>query len=694
MKWILKTLLLLPLTSVFAQWQQTNGPGGGPVWAIYSNASVMIAGSEGGSILRSVNNGAAWQNYGLLGQNLPIADFCEKGTDLFAANAEDGVFRSPDNGVTWTNIGLPKKGIRTLAANSTAIFAGSDSAGVFISTNNGVSWQAVNNGLTDLFIHSLVCSGSDIFVGTQTGIFRSSNNGQSWATINTGLSGQSFDALAVFGTDMFAGSANGGGISHSTNNGISWAPVNTGLSNGFGSNKLAARAFAKIGNIIFMVCAGGVFSTSDNGSNWTAVNNGLNFGSSSKQVYDLTVNGTDLFVTTQRGISMSSNSGSSWVEMNTGLSTQNVKSFAVHNNMLFAGTHLPNVFATSDQGLNWTGYSPTFNSLQTYLSTNVINALLTKGNLLFAGIGNTGIYKSTDQGMTWSTANNGLNFHDVRSLGLKDSILFAGTCNGGVFRSLDNGNSWTAVNNGLPANLLCVYAFATDGNYLYIGVGKSNMNARVYRTSNNGGSWVSVSNGLDPQFDFKTLAVLGNTLFAGSHAGVFSSVNSGNSWTQMNSGIHVNHLTVYDTSIYAATQLGGVFTSHDAGLNWQAINNGLKHMTVNTLITAKNKLYAGTNGGSVYSWDLNPLSAGIHQQAHHSSFISLYPNPANNKVSIQGIKESCLLKLYNNMGQLMIETRIENDSTLSLEELNPGCYTLMIEKSNQLISYQRLMIHR
>jgi hypothetical protein len=56
--------------------------------------------------------------------------------------------------------------------NGTNLFAGTAGGGVFLSTNNGQSWTAINNGLTDLSIYSLVVSGNRIFAGTvRTSLF-------------------------------------------------------------------------------------------------------------------------------------------------------------------------------------------------------------------------------------------------------------------------------------------------------------------------------------------------------------------------------------------------------------------------------------------------------------------------------------------------------------------------------------------
>ena len=59
-------------------------------------------------------------------------------TNIFAGTYGGGVFLSTDNGASWTavNNGLTNPDINTLAINGTNIFAGTNE-GVFLSTNNG-----------------------------------------------------------------------------------------------------------------------------------------------------------------------------------------------------------------------------------------------------------------------------------------------------------------------------------------------------------------------------------------------------------------------------------------------------------------------------------------------------------------------------------------------------------------------------
>ena len=74
-----------------------------------------------------------------------------------------------------------------MGVSGTNLFAGTYRGGVFLSTNNGTNWFAVNTGLTDVNVFSLIVSGTSIFAGTPSGVFRSTNNGTNWIDVTNGL---------------------------------------------------------------------------------------------------------------------------------------------------------------------------------------------------------------------------------------------------------------------------------------------------------------------------------------------------------------------------------------------------------------------------------------------------------------------------------------------------------------------------
>lgn len=309
MKIILLFLFFLP-SSIFSQqnfWEQTNGPGGGPIDALEVNSN---------------NN-------------------------VFAGTWYMGIFRSTDDGGNWlqVNNGLTDKYVWSLAINSNDdIFAGTgNGGGIFRSTDNGENWNQVNNGLTNTYVHCLaINSNGDIFAGTNWGgVFRSTNNGENWTEVNNGLTSTVVKSIVITSNDyIFVGTSYGGGVFRSTDNGANWTQINNGLGNVIEINALAINS----SNRIFAGSwsdqsnnGGGVYYSTDDGENWHDINNGL----TDKHITSLSINSIgDIFAgTNSRGVYRSTDNGANWSEINSGLTILVTHSLAINsNNRIFVGT--------------------------------------------------------------------------------------------------------------------------------------------------------------------------------------------------------------------------------------------------------------------------------------------------------------------------------------------------------------------
>jgi hypothetical protein len=128
-------------------------------------------------------------------------------TTLFAGTWGGGVFQSSDNGTTWQAVssGLTDLFVWSLAVSGSTVFAGTSSE-LFRSIDNGTTWQAVSSsGLTNIFISSFAICDTTLFVGTYGGgVFRSSDNGTTWQTTGSGLKG-SVRSLIISDKTLFAG---------------------------------------------------------------------------------------------------------------------------------------------------------------------------------------------------------------------------------------------------------------------------------------------------------------------------------------------------------------------------------------------------------------------------------------------------------------------------------------------------------
>ena len=576
-------------------WQQTNGPNGGSVQAFAINSSGDIfAGTFGGGVFRSADNGATWTatNSGLTDPFILALAINQNG-NIFAGTDGGGILRSVDNGSTWSqaSTGLANLVVQAFAINASGhLFAGT-AGGAFRSTNNGGSWTEINNGLANKNVRALVINSSGhIFAGTVGGVFRSTNNGDNWTQVNNGLSNTDAYALAINASgQIFAGT--NGGVFRSPNNGDNWTPKNIGLTN----NNIRSIAINASGHIFVGTEGGGIFRSLDNGENWASVNAGL----TNKDVRALAINSNGhIFAGTFNGGSFRSlDNGANWSNVNTGLGSTRVLSFAINSNgHIFAGT-FSGIFRSTDNGSNWT-------PMNAGLTNSEVRALaINSTGQIFAGTNGGGVFRSPDNGANWTAANSGLTNRGVLAFAINSSgQIFAGT-SGGVFRSNDNGGNWTAANNGLTNATVLSFAINASG-HLFAGT-----NGGVFRSTDNGDTWTAINNGLT-NLVVQALAINANGhIFAGTNGGgVFRSLNNGANWVQANDGLTNKAIAALAINCKGEILAGnypaggsGVFRSMDNADSWTLINTGLTNTYVRALaVDSSGFVYAGTSGAGVF----------------------------------------------------------------------------------------------
>src|ERR1035438_3609817 len=143
---ILLRFIIISNCVLQAQWIPTSRLNGVSVFCMVLNDVNLFAGTEGGGVYLSTNNGTDWTqvNNGLTGF-LTIKALAVCGTDIFAGMEVGGVFRSTNNGTTWIQAGLTGIAVYSFAVIGTNIYAGtSDSERI----NGNTSKTCLNPGRT------------------------------------------------------------------------------------------------------------------------------------------------------------------------------------------------------------------------------------------------------------------------------------------------------------------------------------------------------------------------------------------------------------------------------------------------------------------------------------------------------------------------------------------------------------------
>jgi len=309
----------------------------------------IYAGSGGGGIYRSDNNGESWTPIiNGLSSSTAVYAIVNSGNIIYIATS-DGVFSSDDEGASWQEI-HPENDLRfvnTLVVMENMIIVGSNYLKPYVSVHDGTnwsSWVASGTGLpASPDFNALVVHNESVYAGTEHGLYRYDSDANNWTLIQTDqLDGLPISSLHSSGTTLLAGTSDG--VYLSTDNGNSWSTRKTGLS------CTQVSRFVPLGNQLLAQTNNGLFALPGNALKWSQVNK--------QPIGNLTRLNDKLFSSGMSGIQVSEDGGLTWTQANSGLPPNAIVGAMVsHGSMLFVGLTVNystfDVYASSDQGASW-----------------------------------------------------------------------------------------------------------------------------------------------------------------------------------------------------------------------------------------------------------------------------------------------------------------------------------------------------
>lgn len=167
--------------------------------------------------------------------------------------------------------------------------------------------------------------------------------------------------------------------------------------------------------------------------------------------------------------------------------------------------------------------------------------------------------------------------------------IYVGSGNyGGIYVSTDNGSNWTAIGPSGPNGTL-------DGNYIRaIAIINNTIIAGssfgICTSTNNGINWTHNSSLTQSVY---TLVILGSNIFAGTYNGLYFSTDNGDNWTQTSIGsLWVESLANKNGKLIAGTSKG-MFSSTDNGSTWYS--TGFEHFAIISITISGNNIYIAAN---------------------------------------------------------------------------------------------------
>jgi hypothetical protein len=203
-----------------------------------------------------------------------------------------------------------------------------------------------------------------------------------------------------------------------------------------------------------------------------------------------------------------------------------------------------------------------------------------------------------------------------------------------------------------------------------------------------------LDSGISATADIEQIVSSGNYIYIHS-GGVDFSINNGISWNGASTSPNVYCIGISGNDAYHGTFYHGVSTAPlGQQFPYAVINNGLTNPDVVCLASIGNLVFAGTYGGAVYV--TQALSASL-EDGNISSELKLYPNPAEEEISIQWPNhnfEFYQIQITNMLGQSISVDQINKDPYLHLYigNLSPGIYFISIRDKDEIVTRKFLKL--
>ncbi len=353
------------------------------------------------------------------------------------------------------------------------------------------------------------------------------------------------------------------------------------------------------------------------------------------------------------------------------------------------------LFNSSDNGVTWTDVTSSFPG-----NSDLVEIQFTNSGNIFVRQNSYGVIRSLDGGTTWEldTVGVGSNYstHVLYYDGTADRVFLGiGYPKYKLYYQAPGDAGWTAVT-AIPStmNSFTPVQMTRKGSKLFL----VDIYRRVLESSDNGITWTQkTGTGLvdaQSQVGPARFLSIGNDLYYGI-SGVWKSTNDGDSWTRIDQGFASadTRCLYYDgTTLYASVYSGRkTYKSTDNGTTWTEFG-GTGSWFFKAMAMHNNSLY-----GVIHSKDslyvLGSGSTGLLALAQDPEF-DIFPNPANESVSISDIPVNATIKVLDITGKEVYRMLSEREQeTINTTSFTNGIYFIQIEAINRT-STRKLVISK
>lgn len=646
-------------------WEQTNGPGGGPISVIEmdpNDPDIIYAGGMGGGIFRTTDGGESWTLPAQFTDPAhPVHDIVidfEDSQTIYTLVAEQGLYKSADGGESWDVFDREELGVVSAVGmspvDSSVLIVGTHGGRVSVTDNGGADWTEVSRPDPDeVTIHRVAAGAeSEYWVVTHKGghgaLYRSTDGGASWDEMEILRSAETeFDDILIVPDDIetiyvsLTSMANQGGdqgepyLFRSDNGGDSWTPLMIPS----WSSMLGILCYDQTHGALYVSPGNRIYRSVDQGQNWSVIDLPTDF--LIVDPADMAVDPRDnqiLYVPTRTvGVARTTDEGQNWQRVNEGMLATRVFLLAVPD-VPGSGTVYANggaaLFRTTDWGQSWTQIDggaldhPFFDDIAVsphdpetvWIITDVAH-----------------IFESEDGGTNWEMMVNargggsGFRFGSVYALAPSPTdadTIWALKAGFGIFRTVYNRDGWFFARH---SEVDYSYALAVHPENPDVVVSGYNPKpfqdfAMIRQTMDGGESWrtsleIEGSTGVtsvvfDPQHPDTIYAASAST----EGGAIWVSHDNGDSWSSLEgldfTNIHTMTASTVDPNRAVAAIWGGrTFLTDDRGESWVELPNAptisasavlLDANDANVMVLADRtspRIYRTDNAGSGWDWE-------------------------------------------------------------------------------------------
>lgn len=571
------------------------------------NSDILLAATSAG-IYRSTDAGA---NFNLESGTTNYMSMEFKPGDpntVYAGTSGGSIFRSTNNGQSWSQItsGLPSStnvGRVELAVSADnaeyvyALFAANDNGfyGLYQSTNSGTAFS--------------LRSDSPNLLGWDTD--GNDSGGQGWYDLSLSVDPTNVNRVTVGGVNVW----------QSTNGGSSWTLVAHWYGGG-GADYVHADqhklTYSPTGTL-FSGNDGGIYYTTNNGNTWIDISDGLHITQyyrlgTSAQNANLVICGAQ-----DNGTHLTDNPSWDRVVGGDGMEALISPSDA---DIMYASLYYGEIRKSTNGGNSFSSVGP--NADGAWVTPYVMDG--SNQNNLWAGYDE--VYRTTNGASSWSAISSNLTGGStLKSIAVAKSntnVIYAATYDD-IYKTTNGGSNWSNITSGLPnQNITYIAVHPTDPNTLWVTFSGYSAANKVYYSTNGGSSWTNITGSL-PNLPVNCIVYRegsNDELYVGTDVGVYTRDNTTNDWIGFNNGLPnviVNELEIQYSSnrLRAATYGRGLW---EASLSFTAPPQAAFTADVSEFCSAPATV-SFTNGsfnGVNFTWDFGDGSTSNAVNPSHT----------------------------------------------------------------------------